>query len=61
MVALMSWSYQIEPHPFATVLRRVGIVTLATWVLLTASLAAASAIAGCIAAPDMMSDLGGLL
>jgi signal transduction histidine kinase len=41
MVALMSWSHQLEPHPFATVLRRFGIVTLVTWVLLTASLAAA--------------------
>lgn len=41
MVMLMSWSYQIEPHPFATVLRRFGLVTLATWLLLTASLAAA--------------------
>ncbi len=41
MVALMSWSHQLEPHPFATVLRRIGIVTLVTWVLLTASLAAA--------------------
>lgn len=41
MVALMTWSHQLEPHPFATVLRRFGIVTLVTWVLLTASLAAA--------------------
>lgn len=46
MVALMSWSYQIEPHPFATVLRRFGIVTLVTWVLLTASLAAAITLPG---------------
>ena len=29
-------SHQLEPHPFATVLRRFGIVTLVTWVLLTA-------------------------
>ncbi len=41
MVALMSWSHQLEPHPFTTVLRRFGLVTLVTWVLLTASLAAA--------------------
>lgn len=41
MVALMSWSYQIEPHPFATVLRRFGVVTLGTWLLLTFALAAA--------------------
>lgn len=45
-VNLLSWSYRIEPHPFATVLRRFGIVTLVTWVLLTASLAAAIALPG---------------
>jgi signal transduction histidine kinase len=39
-VMLTSWSYRIEPHPFATVLRRFGIVTLATWLLLTVALAA---------------------
>jgi len=43
MVAMMGWAYRIEPHPFATVLRRFGLVTLATWMLLTASLAAAVA------------------
>jgi len=43
MVGLMSWSYQIEPHPFATVLRRFGLVTLGTWILLTVSLAVAVA------------------
>ena len=41
MVALMSWAYQIEPHPFATVLRRFGLITLGTWLLLTVSLASA--------------------
>lgn len=46
MVMLLSWSYRIEPHPFATVLRRFGIVTLVTWVLLTASLAAAITLPG---------------
>jgi signal transduction histidine kinase len=39
-VMLTSWSYHIEPHPFATVLRRFGIVTLGTWLLLTVALAA---------------------
>ncbi len=39
-IALMSWSYHIEPHPFATVLRRFGIVTVVTWLLLTFALAA---------------------
>lgn len=39
-IALMTWSYRIEPHPFATVLRRFGVVTVITWVLLTFGLAA---------------------
>jgi signal transduction histidine kinase len=34
-VALMSWSYRIEPHAFAMVLRRFGVVTIGTWLLLT--------------------------
>ena len=38
-VGLLSWSYQIEPHPFAIMLRRFTIVTVATWVLLSAALA----------------------
>jgi signal transduction histidine kinase len=40
-VTLMSWSYRLEPHPFATVLRRFGIITVITWLLLTFALAAA--------------------
>jgi signal transduction histidine kinase len=40
-IGLLSWSYQIEPHPFAIVLRRFGVVTVATWALLTIALAAA--------------------
>jgi signal transduction histidine kinase len=39
-IALMSWSYRLEPHPFATVLRRFGVVTVVTWLLLTLALAA---------------------
>jgi signal transduction histidine kinase len=45
-IALMSWSYRIEPHPFATVLRRFGIVTVVTWLLLTFGIAAAVGNAG---------------
>jgi signal transduction histidine kinase len=41
-IALLTWSYRIEPHPFAMVLRRFGIVTISTWVLLTLALAAAA-------------------
>ena len=40
-IGLLSWSYQIEPHPFAIMLRRFGIVTAVTWALLTVALAAA--------------------
>ena len=39
-IGLLSWSYHIEPHPFAIVLRQFGIVTAATWALLTVALAA---------------------
>jgi signal transduction histidine kinase len=45
-VALMSWSYSLEPHPFAVVLRRFGSVTIATWLLLTGALAAVPAMPG---------------
>jgi signal transduction histidine kinase/uncharacterized membrane protein len=44
-IGLLSWSYRIEPHPFAAVLRRFGVVTLATLVLLTAAVALASGVA----------------
>ena len=40
-IGLLSWSYRIEPHPFAIMLRRFGIVAAATWALLTAALASA--------------------
>ena len=43
MVGLMTWAYEIEPHPFATVLRRFGLITLGTWLLLTVALASAVA------------------
>jgi signal transduction histidine kinase len=39
-IVLLSWSYRIEPHPFAMVLRRFGVVTVSTWALLTLALAA---------------------
>jgi signal transduction histidine kinase len=38
-IGLLSWSYQIEPHPSAMVQRRFGMVALGTWVLLTLGLA----------------------
>jgi signal transduction histidine kinase len=45
-IALMSWSYSLEPHPFAMVLRRFGLVTSVTWVLLTIALAAVPVLPG---------------
>jgi signal transduction histidine kinase len=39
-IGLLSWSYQIEPHPFAIVLRQFGVVSVATWALMTLALAA---------------------
>jgi signal transduction histidine kinase len=54
-IGLLSWSYQIEPHPFALVLRRFGIVTAATWTLLTVALAAADGRSGM---PHNIADIG---
>ncbi|HWI10970.1 MAG TPA: histidine kinase, partial [Burkholderiaceae bacterium] len=36
-IGLLSWSYRIERHPFAIVLRRFAVVTVVTWALLTAA------------------------
>ena len=41
-VALLSWSYRLEPHPYAVVLRRFAVVGVGTWVLLTLALALAT-------------------
>ncbi|MEO5698525.1 MAG: ATP-binding protein [Burkholderiaceae bacterium] len=38
-LGLLSWSCRIEPHPFAVMLRRLGVVTVVTWSLLTAAMA----------------------
>ncbi len=43
-IALLSWSHRIEPHPFAIVMRRFGILAVGTWVLLTLTLAAPSGV-----------------
>ena len=57
-IALLSWSYQIEPHPFAIVMRRFSVVTVVTWLLLTAALAAANGVPG---APHNGADVGSLV
>jgi signal transduction histidine kinase len=46
VIALLTLSYRIEPHPFAVVLRRFCVVGLATWTLLTAAIAAAAQVPG---------------
>lgn len=45
-IALLTWSYRLEPHPFSVVLRRFGIVNVATWMLLTATVALAGTQSG---------------
>ena len=57
-IGLLSWSHQIEPHPFAIVLRRFGILTVVTWTLLTVALAAADRLPG---APHNIADIGSLV
>ncbi len=57
-IGLLSWSYQIEPHPFALVLRRFGIVIVTTWALLTAALAAADRVPGM---PHNVADIGSMV
>jgi signal transduction histidine kinase len=40
-IGLQTWSHRIEPHPFAIVMRRFGILAVSTWALLTLALIAA--------------------
>jgi signal transduction histidine kinase len=40
-IALLGWSYRIEPHPYAIMLRRFGVVVAGTLALLTLAIAAA--------------------
>jgi signal transduction histidine kinase len=39
VIGLHSWSYRIEPRPFALVMRRIGIGMAMVWVALTAAIA----------------------
>jgi signal transduction histidine kinase len=57
-IALLSWSYRIEPHPFAIVMRRFSVVTAVTWSLLTAALAAADGVPG---TPPNVAGVGSLV
>jgi signal transduction histidine kinase len=40
-IVLLSWSYRLQPHPFAVVVRRFSIVAIGTLTLLTVAVAAA--------------------
>ena len=57
-IGLLSWSYQIEPHPFVIVLRRFGTVTLSSWALLTVALGASSRLSGM---PHNIADIGSMV
>ncbi len=35
VIGLLGWSYRITPHPFATMMRRLGIVTVASLAMVT--------------------------
>lgn len=54
-IALLTWSYRIESHPAALMLRRFGTVMGGTWVLLTLALAAADA---WLPAPQNVAAIG---
>jgi signal transduction histidine kinase len=41
-IALLGWSYRVEPHPFAVVMRRFAVVLLGGWILLTFAVAASA-------------------
>jgi len=45
-LALMSWSYSLEPNPFALLMRRLAVAATATFLLLNAAVAVASLHAG---------------
>ena len=45
-IGLLTWSHRLEPHPVAEMLRRFGWVAVASWLLLTFSLAAANRVPG---------------
>jgi signal transduction histidine kinase len=39
-LGLLSWWYRREPHPFAVVMRRFGVMAISTWALLSIAIAA---------------------
>ncbi|HEY9065244.1 MAG TPA: ATP-binding protein [Burkholderiaceae bacterium] len=57
-IALLSWSYNLERHPFALVLRRFGVVMISTWSLLTLALGVAHDLPGM---PNNIADVGSMI
>jgi signal transduction histidine kinase len=45
-IAVLTWSYRLEPNPFAIMMRRFGLVTVGSLSLLTLAVAAASSVPG---------------
>lgn len=41
-IAVLGWSHRLQPHPFALVFQRFGIVAVGTWALLTLAIATAA-------------------
>ena len=41
-IAILGWSHRLQPHPFALVFQRFGVVAVGTWALLTLAIATAA-------------------
>ncbi len=46
VIGLHSWSYHMEPRPFALVLRRFGVALVGAWLLLTVSIVSTAGMPG---------------
>jgi signal transduction histidine kinase len=53
-IGLLSWSHRLEPHPLAVVVRRFGVVSTGTWLLLTLAVASA------VQRPDLQHHIAGV-
>lgn len=57
-LVVMSWSYKLEPNPFAVVMRRFAAIALATLALVSAGVAAAS---GQVGLPYQIGVIGSVI
>ena len=57
-MAVIGWSYRIEPNPFAAVMRRFGTIALGTLALVTVAVAVAS---GQPAVPNQIGVIGSVI